>query len=230
MKRFYRAATVAPTAHGFGVLLDGKPVNTPSRRPLEVPTRAIAIGIAKEWNDQGEEIDLRAMGLTGLANSAIDRLGDDRAGFIDTLAAYGATDLLYYRADAPDALAGEQAAAWNPILDWFEREHGESFVITRGIVPVVQPPATLAALRVALEEHGDFSLAALHPLVTIGGSLVTALALAAGELSSDQAWQAVTIDEAWQERHWGVDDEAHRTLALKRAEWDRAVALLAMLA
>jgi len=95
MKRFYRAATVAPTAHGFGVLLDGKPVNTPSRRPLEVPTRAIAIGIAKEWNDQGEEIDLRAMGLTGLANSAIDRLGDDRAGFIDTLAAYGATDLLW---------------------------------------------------------------------------------------------------------------------------------------
>lgn len=230
MKRFYRAATIAPAdPEGFAVHLDGKPLVTPGRTPLTAPTRALALAIAHEWNEQKDDIDPRAMPLTGLANAAIDRVAPERDRFIDGLAIFGESDLLYYRADTPDALAAEQAALWNPILDWSERTHRHSFAITRGICHIAQSSATLAGLRDALATHDDFRLAALHPLVTIGGSLVTALALAANALSSDTGWIAVTIDENWQERHWGSDDEASAARALKRAEWDTALRFLALL-
>ncbi len=230
MKRFYRAATIAPAdPAGFAIQLDDKPLVTPNRSPLALPTRALALAAEQEWNDQGEDIDPRTMPLTGLANAAIDRVAPERERFIDGLAIFGESDLLYYRADTPEALAAEQAAQWNPILDWSERTYGHSFAITRGIRHVAQPPATLAGLRDALASLDDFRLAALHPLVTIGGSLVTALALAASAISSDAAWAAVTIDEDWQERHWGSDDEATAARALKRAEWNSALRFLSLL-
>ncbi len=230
MKRFYRAATIAPAEPGgFAIHLDGKPLVTPGRTPLTLPTRPLALAAAQEWNDQGDDIDPRSMPLTGLANAAIDRVAPERERFIAGLASFGESDLLYYRADTPDALAAEQAALWNPILDRSERTHGHNFAITRGIRHVAQPAETLAGLREALVALDDYRLAALHPLVTIGGSLVTALALAAGAIDSDTGWASVTIDEDWQERHWGSDDEATSARALKRAEWDSALRFLALL-
>ncbi len=230
MKRFYRAATITHVDPvGFAVHLDGKPLVTPGRTPLAVPTRALALAIAEEWNEQRDDIDPRAMPLTGLANAAIDRVAPERDRFIDGLALFGESDLLYYRADTPDALANEQAALWNPILDWSERTHGHGFALTRGIRHVAQSSAMLAALHNALAAYDDFRLTALHPLVTIGGSLVTALALTEGAISSDAGWAAVTIDESWQERHWGSDGEAGAARTLKRSQWDAALQFLALL-
>ena len=68
-KRFYRQATVG---EGGDVLLDGKQVFTPARRPLTAPSRALAEAIAAEWNAQGDTIDPARMPLTRLANAAID--------------------------------------------------------------------------------------------------------------------------------------------------------------
>ena len=45
---------------------------TPAKRPLILPTRALAELVAEEWAGQGETIDPAAMPLTRLANSAID--------------------------------------------------------------------------------------------------------------------------------------------------------------
>src|SRR5258708_37581243 len=45
-KRFYAQAGVAETPKGFGIMLDGKPVRTPSRRLLSVPNLEIAEAIA----------------------------------------------------------------------------------------------------------------------------------------------------------------------------------------
>ena len=41
-KRFYSKAEAAPVAEGFAVLLDGKPVRTPARSALVLPTLALA--------------------------------------------------------------------------------------------------------------------------------------------------------------------------------------------
>src|SRR5690349_7292011 len=118
MKRFWKDVAVEREADGFALTLDGRPVKTPGRASLLLPTPQLAEAIAQEWRAVGETIDPRAMPLTGLANAAIDRVGAAHAAFAAGLAAYGETDLLYYRADGPAELIERQATAWDPLLDW----------------------------------------------------------------------------------------------------------------
>lgn len=226
MKRFYAAAAATPDN---GIRLDSRALNTPGRAPLVVPTATLAEAIADEWNAQGEKIDPRGMPLTGLANAAIDRIAPDPEGFARGLAAYGESDLLYYRAAHPPRLVARQAEAWDPVLAWARRRYDVDFVVTSGIIHRAQPEATLAQLGQAVAARDPFALAGLHPLVTIGGSLLAALALAEGALSLDAAWAATTIDEAWQTEQWGEDMEAATALGNRRAEFESAARFLSLL-
>ena len=229
VKKFYDAAEAVAVAAGFGIELDGKPVLTPARGMLAVPTRALADAIAAEWNAQGERIDPRALPLTGLAYAAIDRVAPDRNAFAAGLAVYGASDLLCYRAEHPAPLVERQAALWDPILSWARRRYDVDFEQACGIVPTPQPPATLGRLSHAVHAFSDFELAAMRPLVTISGSLLIALALAERAIGADAAWAAATLDEQWQAEKWGEDPEAAKALAARRAEFEAACRFLALL-
>ncbi|HLI22762.1 MAG TPA: ATP12 family protein, partial [Stellaceae bacterium] len=52
MKRFYQKACVLAAEGGFAIELDGKALQTPAKRPLIVESRALAEGIAAEWQGQ----------------------------------------------------------------------------------------------------------------------------------------------------------------------------------
>ena len=230
MKRFWRAASVEEQDAGYTILLDARPVKTPARALLALPTRALAEAIAAEWDAQADTIDPRAMPLTGLANAAIDRVSPDPATFAGGLAQFGASDLLYYRAERPRRLVELQAAAWDPLLDWARRRFDVDFVLGSGVMPVDQPEATARALAPAVAAYDPFRLAALSPLVTVGGSLIAALALAEGAVARDAAWTAVTIDEQFQLDEWGSDAEAEKVLAARREDFDAGARLLDLLA
>ena len=229
MKRFWKTATTVPQDGGRGIALDGRPVRTPARTPLVVPSEKLAEAIAAEWNAQGSDIDPAAMPMTGIANAAIDLATGDRAAFAETIAAYAQTDLLCYRDDRDAALQGEQAAAWNPLLAWAEARHGIEFALAQGVLPIDQPAATVAALREAVHALDPFRLAPLSPLVTIGGSLVAGLALVDDAFAADMLWGAVSLDELYQERRWGADSEAQKARARRAADWGNAARFLRLL-
>ncbi|ENY80589.1 ATP12 family chaperone protein [Sphingopyxis sp. MC1] len=229
MKRFWRTATTVPQDGGRGIALDGRPVRTPARAPLVVPSEELAEAIAAEWNAQGSDIDPAAMPMTGIANAAIDLATGDRAAFAETIAAYAQTDLLCYRDDRDAALQGEQAAAWNPLLAWAEARHGIEFALAQGVLPIDQPAATVAALREAVHALDPFRLAPLSPLVTIGGSLVAGLALVEDAFAADMLWEAVSLDELYQERRWGADSEAQKARDRRAADWGNAARFLRLL-
>ncbi|MBD3747431.1 MAG: ATPase [Sphingopyxis terrae] len=229
MKRFWKTATTVPQDGGWGIALDGRPVRTPARAPLVVPSERLAEAIAAEWNAQGSDIDPAAMPMTGIANAAIDLATGDRAAFAETIAAYAQTDLLCYRDDRDAALQGEQAAAWNPLLAWAEARHGIEFALAQGVLPIDQPAATVAALREAVHALDPFRLAPLSPLVTIGGSLVAGLALVENAFAADMLWEAVSLDELYQERRWGADSEAQKARDRRAADWGNAARFLRLL-
>ena len=218
MRRFWREAR----AEGGAVLLDDKPVRTPRRNPLALPNERLAEAVAAEWAAVGEAIDPRAMPLTGLANAAIDIVAPDPAAFAAPLAAYAETDLVAYRAEAPAALVAAQAAAWDPLIDWARARYDVHVALVGGVIHRAQPPATVARLGEALAAYDAFALAALNPIVTIGGSLIAALALAEGAWNAAWLWEAVSFDELWQERQWGTDELAARARAVRKADWDAA--------
>lgn len=226
MKRFYTAATAESDGR---ILLDGKPVNTPARRHLAAPTSALAQAIAAEWNAQGETIDPATMKLTGLANAAIDRVAPDPAAFAAGLARYAESDLFCYRAEGPVDLVARQAAEWDPLLAWARRRYDVDFAVTQAVFHTAQPPLTIARLSAALAALDPFRLAAMSPLVTIGGSLVAALALHEGEIDTQTAFAATHLDELWQAEQWGADAEAIETRENREADFAAAARMLCLL-
>ena len=229
MKRFWKEVAVIAEDGGWGIALDGRPVRTPQRAPLAVASFPLAEAIAAEWRDVGETIDPAAMPMTGLTNAAIDLAAPDPAAFAVPVAAYAESDLFCYR-DARDAvLQAEQAAAWNPLLAWAEAHYGVEFALTQGVLPINQPEATVAVLRDAVLAQDHWRITALTPLVTIGGSLVAGLALLERAFDADALWEAVSLDELYQERRWGADSEAQKARAANKRDWDNAARFLGLL-
>ena len=212
MKRFWRDVAVEQEADGWTIKLDGRPIKTPARAALAVPTRTLADAIAGEWRSVEGKIDPRAIPLTGLANAAIDRIAPDREAFADNLARYAEADLACYRADGPRALVERQEQQWDKLLGWARRRYDVDFVTTSGLMHVAQPAATIERLSHAVAALDPFRLAGLSPLVTVGGSLVGALAVLEKALAPEEAWDAVSIDERWQLEQWGADADAEVAL------------------
>lgn len=226
MKRFWKEVSVDPDR---GIRLDGKPVRTPGKQPLILPTDALAEAVADEWRAVGEgaEIDPRAMPLTGLANAATERI--DPAAFAAALAAFGESDLLCYRAESPDDLVARQAALWDPLLDWARTRYDVHFEIAAGVMHRPQPPATIARLAEAVSARNAWQLAGLSPIVTIGGSLVAALALDEGAATPEDVWRAVELDEDWQAEQWGRDELSLGALESRRRDFNAGVRFLNLL-
>ena len=229
MKRFWKDVIVAKEDGGWGVALDTRPVRTPARAPLVVPTEALADAIADEWRGIAGEVDPRAMPLTGLANAAIDRVAPERQAFAAGLARYAEADLACYRAEGPRGLVERQEESWDALLAWARRRFDVDFATTCGIVHVEQPAATVDRLAHALAALDPFRLAGLSPLVTIGGSLVAALAVVEKAITPEAAWDSVSVDERWQLEQWGADAEAEAALENRRRDFLAAARFLDLL-
>lgn len=225
-KRFYQRAQAAEFSEGgFAVLLDGKPVKTPARRLLAVPSLPLADRIAEEWNAQAEQIDPALMPLTRLANVVIDAVADKIGAVTTEIEKYLGSDLVCYRADAPAGLIARQARVWDPVLDWARAALGARFVSVEGIVFAAQPGEAVAAARTAIPTD-PWRLAAVFSITKLSGSALLALAFAHGHLDADTVWAAAHVDEDWQMEQWGRDDIALAARAFYFAEFQAAQTVL----
>jgi chaperone required for assembly of F1-ATPase len=222
-KRFWKLAEVAQTDDGFTVRLDGRPIRTPGKLPLVVPTRALADLIAAEWNAQDGLNRPETMPATRAANSAIEKVRTQRPEVAAMIAAWGETDLLCYRAEQPAELVARQAAAWDPLLDWAARRYGVEWTVVQGVMPRPQPPETVARLAAQVAALDPFRLTAFHDLVALPGSLVIGLAVTQGQGSPDSLWAASRIDEDWQAEHWGSDPQAAAAAETRKAGFLQAL-------
>ena len=225
-KRFYKDVGLGATLGGFAILLDGRPVKTPSKNGLLLTREALAAAVATEWASQVETIDPAAMPLTKLCNTAIDRVRGREREIADEIAAYAGSDLVCYRAAQPRTLVEAQSAAWDPVLVWAAAELGAPFEPVVGMVHAAQPAASLARVRAALDADDPFALCALHNMTTLTGSCLLALMHAHERLDLEAAWTAAHVDEDFQIAAWGTDDEATARRAFRRREMQAAGDLL----
>ncbi|VIO75909.1 ATP12 family chaperone protein [Bradyrhizobium ivorense] len=224
-KRFYTSAGVAEADGGFSVTLDGKPIRSPSGKPIVVPVRAIADAVAAEWNAQGETIDPLTMPLTRLANSVVEGVIDRVDEVADDAAKFLGSDLLFYRAGHPEALVAREAQHWDPVLFWAADTLGAHFVMAEGVMHVGQPEPAIRAARAAFPSD-PWSVAALHVVATLTGSALLALALAHGFRDEDQVWAAAHVDEDWNIEKWGVDEEVAARRAARLVDFRAAAGIL----
>ncbi len=230
VKRFWKAAQVTPEGAGFAVLLDTRPIRTPAKSALVVPSKGLAREIAAEWDAQDEKIDPRSMPFTRSANAAIDKVAHQHDDVAEMIAAYGDSDLLCYRADAPVELVARQSALWDPVLDWAKSSQGIDLKARTGIVHQSQDAAALARIAARTTQMNDFELTAFHDLVMLSGSFLLGLAVVEAYDDPSALWELSRLDETWQEEQWGPDDEATEATEIKRAAFLHAARLHALVA
>jgi len=229
MKRFYQKAEPAKRVGGYAIILDGKPIKTPGRRDLLVPSEALAAAIAEEWNAQATEVRAAKMPLTRFATTTVDRVATQRDAIIRQTANYAGTDLVCYRATHPPELAARQQAVWQPLIDWAVLRYDAPLVVTSGVIPKSQSEESLRAFASAVAEHDDFALTALHVATAACGSLVIGLALTQGHLDAEGAFAVSQLDESFQIEAWGEDAEQAARRGALAAEIQAAARFISLL-
>ncbi len=228
VRRFYKSVDVREEDGRHALTLDGRGARSPGRNPLASASRALMARVAEEWKRQGETIDPAEMPITRLLNSAIDGVSRTMDETRADIARYAGSDLVCYRAEAPETLAERQRLAFDPVLDWAAEALGARFALAAGVTHVEQPPEALAAVRAVLEEFDDpAALAALSVVTSLTGSALIALAMARGFLAPAEAWRAAHVDEDFQAERWGVDEEAMARRAARWREMEAAAIVLA---
>lgn len=223
-KRFYKTVTIRELDEGFSIELDGKAIRTPARKLLVVATKPLAELLVREWEAQAELIDPSTMPVTRLVNTAIDGVATDTQAVFEDILRFSSSDLLCYRADAPQELVERQKELWDPVLDWAANSLGARFILIEGVMHHDQPPEAISAFSAALRRHDKATvLAALHTITTLTGSALLALAFAERVLSAKNVWSLAHLDEDWTVEHWGSDEEAEERRE-KRFEDFRAAA------
>jgi chaperone required for assembly of F1-ATPase len=226
-RRFYTDVSLLVTDDGVALQLDGKTARTPARKPLVIANATIANALMHEWNAQLDIIDPAAMPLTRLINAALDGVARDVEAVRAEIVRYAASDLICYRADTPQELVALQSSAWDPLMEWAHGELDAPLKFGRGIIHVSQPKeVTDAITRAVAMIEAPLRLAALSTVTTLTGSTIIALALAHGRLSANETWLAAHVDEDYQARVWGADDEAAFRLANRRRDFDAAALVL----
>jgi chaperone required for assembly of F1-ATPase len=222
-KRFYTDVSVGPD---FSILLDGRSVKTPMKAKLLLPSAQLAQAVADEWQAQVKVINPALMPLTKLANTAIDRVGAERAHIAGEVVKFAGNDLVSYRADKPAELVALQAQHWDQVLVWTPQALGVQFKIVYGVIHIAQEPNALQAVERYVAGLDSFALAGVHNVMSLTGSALLALMLHARSLSGEEVWAAAHVDEDFQIKQWGEDFEAVARRAHRKSEFDATVRFL----
>src|SRR5262245_39236086 len=226
-KRFYSDVSVAALADGFAINLDGKPVRTPAKAVLLLPTEQAAELVAIEFAAQKGHIDPMSMPVTRLVNTAIDGVAQDTQAVLEDILRFSSSDLLCYRAQGPERLVERQADAWDPVIDWARSALSARFVLAEGVIHIEQPREAIAEIGIHLKMRDDpLRLAAIHLMTSLTGSSLLALAVESGELDPEAAWKAAHVDEDWNVEHWGADFEAAQRRKFRKTDMMAAANLL----
>ena len=167
------------------------------------------------------------MPLTRLANAVIDAVADAPGPVADEVAKYLGSDLLCYRAEAPDGLVERQTQHWDPVLAWAREALGARFVLAQGVMHVAQPAEAIAAAareNSRRDDRGGWARCRRSPRSPAQACWRWRSPMARS--TPDAAWAAAHVDEDWQMSQWGRDDAALERRAYRRAEFEAAVAVL----
>ncbi|KAK8477319.1 hypothetical protein V6N13_034335 [Hibiscus sabdariffa] len=215
-KRFYEKVTTRESDDGVGwtVMLDYRTLKTPSKRPLKLPTLALAKAIAAEWEYQHTDgIRPFTMPLMKLACTALERVPLTRTKIIEHLMKKFDQDLVFCRAPEDNTLTAgvhaRQVEKVDPLLAWLNSEFGFKPIVYSSFFGGKQGEGLTTAVVNLLKKTDDCELAAIDALAAAAHSLVIALGIFRGKLQIDEAIELIRLEEDLQVDKWGLVEGGH---------------------
>lgn len=206
MKRFYKNVTVTPVQPGlYEARLDGKPIKTPEKNILTVPSETLAQQLADEWLAQGKIIVPSTMPLTQLVSTCIDKVSNQRDVLTKQLLKFIDTDLLFYRADHPPEFGVAQAKAWDPLIKEAEGLLQSSFETTDSLVALKQPEAAHANIKQAIAALNDYEFTVLQVVAPFAGSFLVAYLFVQQKLDANEVMDAIRVEERLKDKIYDAE-------------------------
>lgn len=218
LKRFWASADVRAEGEGWLLLLDGRAPKTPAGNRFVLPTEAAARWCAKSGRPKANTStlppcrrrDWRRQPSIGSARPVSPwptRLQPSPAR--TCFAIWLMSRARWLRNRSASGLLGATGRR-APTKSFWSR--------STGLCTAPQDPAAIARVRALALGLDDFTLTGLAMAVPLLGSAVLGLAVQQGAIGGEAAFDISRIDEAFQERRWGVDSEAAERTSARRAE------------
>ncbi|XP_044465392.1 ATP synthase mitochondrial F1 complex assembly factor 2-like [Mangifera indica] len=215
-KRFYKKVSTreADDGNGWTVMLDYRTLKTPSKRPLKLPTLALAKAVGAEWEyQQLDGIRPFTMPLMKLACTALERVPLTRPKIIDHLMKKFDQDLVFCRApddnDLTSPVHERQVEKIDPLLNWLESEFGFKPVVFSSFFGGKQEDGLIKAVENLLKKTDDCELAAIDAIAAAAHSLTIAIGIFCGKLQIEEAIELIRLEEDLQVDRWGLVEGGH---------------------
>jgi len=224
MKKFWKTIEIQKvSSKNFHILLDKKKLKTPLKNELRLPNQIIANEILKEWNQNSDIINTEHLIFYGLLSTAIDKVHGQRDAYISDIINFIDTDLICYRADSPIDLVSSQNKHWDPIILLIEKYIDTNVNVFKGVMPSQQNLKVHHEIKKLVDELSDIQISVLHRITNIVGSVFLSLCILKKDLTKKQAYEFAFLDELWQAKNWGYEEEASIKRNKIRIELNRLI-------
>uniref|UniRef100_A0A9L0SII8 ATP synthase mitochondrial F1 complex assembly factor 2 n=1 Tax=Equus caballus TaxID=9796 RepID=A0A9L0SII8_HORSE len=235
-KRFYQNVSITQGEGGFEINLDHRKLKTPQAKLFTVPSEALAIAVATEWDSQQDTIKFYTMHLTTLCNTSLDNPTQrNKDQLIRAAVKFLDTDTICYRVEEPETLVELQKNEWDPVIEWAEKRYGVEIGSSTSIMGPSIPARTQEVLISHLASYNMWALQGTHRsrsaaalsqvgalgpdlacvpagiefVVTQLKSMVLTLGLIDLRLTVEQAVLLSRLEEEYQIQKWGNIEWAH---------------------
>ncbi|XP_022416477.1 ATP synthase mitochondrial F1 complex assembly factor 2 isoform X2 [Delphinapterus leucas] len=209
-KRFYQNVSITQGEAGFEINLDHRKLRTPQAKLFTVPSEALAVAVATEWDSQQDTIKTYTMHLTTLCNTSLDNPTQrDKDQLIWAAAKFLDTDTVCCRVEEPETLVELQRNEWDPVIGWAERRYGVKIGSSTSIMGPSIPARTREVLVSHLASYNTWALQGIEFVVSQLKSMVLTLGLIDLHLTVEQAVLLSRLEEAFQIQKWGNVEWAH---------------------
>ena len=223
MKRFYTNATVKKQNDYYIVLLDNRPIKTPNKQILTVPTLDMATAVCDEWNriPTNGEVNPHHMHIMCLVSTAIDKVIPNIHAIQKSAVEYANTDVLCYRTGTFGHLRKKQDDTWDTWIAYANDTLHMPLQVTTGIMPISQSKKAIQSAYNIVKNMHAYQLTAFADMVAILGSFVMGCALIYQDTDTHTAFNICYLDENHQIAEWGSDSQSREILSKKQQHLQR---------
>jgi len=224
MKKFWKKIEIRQSSSKkFHLLLDNKKLTTPMKKELVLPSKILVNEVLREWDQNSDNINIDDLVFYGVLSTAIDKVNLEKDAYVNDIIDFIDTDLICYRAESPNDLIALQNKSWNPILLLIEKYIDVKIKVFKGVMPSNQDQKVHTEIKKLISNLSDVQISVLHRITNLIGSVFLSLCILKKDLLKEDAFECSFLDELWQAKNWGHEEDASIKRNKIRLELNRLI-------
>ncbi len=208
-KKFWKSfyITFSPEQGGHVIFLDDKIYRSKKGNIVKIPSVFLAKRVENEWKKSSEEFVRSNLPITQIIEQISDMDDESYDQKLKEVLEYAKTDLLCYRVTSPKKLKNIQEKNWDPILNIYDSEFDIKMLSTVTLEYVNQDKESLDRFLEILKTYQAPKLFLIYKMTQLLGSALLSVLIEQNFIDEKKAWMLSRIEEDWQHKIWGKDEE-----------------------